>query len=172
LQLLRRQRRSALSLLFALATVGAAVIASIYAESRKRDAAVSVHHAISVESTLHQFATMLQRIQSGERGYLLTHEKKYLEPHEPVTRLVETQIDRLRDLLAGNPEQQQAIDRLVPLVNERLRLLKWRTQAVREGRTAEALAAFKAGHGQELMDQVSDILNDMLRAEDRLLSAT
>ncbi len=168
MQLPPRQRRTALSLLFALATVGIAVIASIYAESRKRDAALWVRHTITVESSLHQFAATLRRIQSNERGYLLTQDEQYLEPYEVVAPQVRMQIDKLRDLLADAVAQQQVIDRLVPLVNERLQLLKWRTQAIREGRGAEAIASFKAGRGKDLTDQAFEILNSVLREEDSL----
>jgi signal transduction histidine kinase/CheY-like chemotaxis protein len=145
-----------------------AVMASIYAETRKRDAASWVRHTITVESSLHQFAATLRRVQSGERGYLLTQEEQYLEPYEAVAPQVQIQIDKLRDLLADAEAQQQAMDRLVPLVNERLQLLKWRTQAVREGRSAEALASFKTGHGRDLTDQAFKILDSILREEDAL----
>jgi CHASE3 domain sensor protein len=163
-----RQSRGLLLLLLGLAVIATATIGAIFAENRKRDAAMSVRHTISVERSLTQLAATLGRIQSGERGFLLTQDETYLEPVDAAARQVATQIDRLRDLVSDDPTQLQRIDTLVRLINDRLQLSESRTQAVREGRIAEALTSFKGGRGKELMDHASNILDSLLKEADGL----
>lgn len=163
-----RQRAAFLYLLLALAIVGVGVIAAMHSEGRERQAAMRVRHTLSVETTLIKLLSILRGAQSDERGYLLTQDETFLEPYEPISRQVDTEIENLRDLVADNPEQQQFIERFVPLVNERLQLMRGRTQVAREGHFADAIASVKARRGNELMDQISAILNSMTQEEDRL----
>ncbi len=168
MQLPPHHRTAVLSLLLALSIVGFGVIAAIYAEYRKRDASQWLRHTVSVQSNLNQLADTLRRIESGERGYLLSQKEEYLEPYDSIAPDVATQIEYLRDLVSDDPRQQRTLDQLVPLLSERLQLLKSRTRAVQEGRIAEAVASFNAGVGKELMDRVFDALKGMLREENWL----
>ncbi|MGJ0508482.1 MAG: CHASE3 domain-containing protein [Methylocystis sp.] len=169
MKLPHRQRAALLSVLFAMAIVGFAVVAAMHTEGRKRDASMWVRHTMAVKNSLGSLSALLRRAESGERGFIATQDHRFLElPYETVAPQIERKIDDLRDLVADNTKQLIAIERVLPLIRERLELMRSRVRSVAEGRPEEALASLKGGHGLEIMRQATRIFDEMMSEEDHL----
>lgn len=169
MKLPHRQRAALLSVLFAMAVVGFAVIAAMHTEGRKRNASMWVRHTIAVKSSLNSLSATLRRAESGERGFIATQDIHFLElPYETVSPQIDREIDDLRDLVEDNSNQLSAIKRMVPLIHERLELMRSRTRSVLEGHPEDALASLKGGHGLEVVREITLIIDEMMREEDRL----
>lgn len=56
----------------------------------------------------------------------------------------------------------------MPLIDERLELLKEKTARMKEGRTADAVALVRKGRGKELMDRISGLIDRMMEAEEKI----
>ncbi|WP_363351509.1 CHASE3 domain-containing protein [Methylocystis echinoides] len=169
MKLPHRQRAALLSVLFAMAIVAFAVAAAMHTEGRKRDASIWVRHTMAVKNCLNSLSALIRRAESGERGFIATQDRRFLElSYETVAPQIEREIDDLRDLVADNSKQLTAIERALPLIHERLELMRSRIQSVVEGRPEEALASLKGGHGLDIMRETTRIFDVMRSEEDRL----
>ncbi|HJS84797.1 MAG TPA: CHASE3 domain-containing protein, partial [Acetobacteraceae bacterium] len=100
----RAQRMVAVLILLA---VGAAASAAggLGALLGLEDARHLVQHAHEVIDEADGLLAALLDAETGQRGFLLTGEERYLEPYAAALRRVASSLDRLRGLVADNPAQ-------------------------------------------------------------------
>src|SRR5215470_8694903 len=65
-----------------------------------------VAHAYEVLDDLEDVLATMDDAETGERGYLLTGEKSYLEPYQSAVNAIHTRVEKLAQLTADNPNQQ------------------------------------------------------------------
>jgi signal transduction histidine kinase len=127
-----------------------------------------VTHTHLVLERLQAVLIDVTQAETGQRGYLLTGEEKYLEPYQAGLDQVRRDMEEVAKLTADNPRQQDAIKNLKPAVDARLALLAGPMQIRRRtGLMAEAEAA--KGNSEELMNGIRARLSEMRSAEERLL---
>ena len=68
-----------LSLISAFAILALAGFVTLRADEYRRDTGASLRHTITVENALHRLYGTIRGIESDERGYLITHDARYLE---------------------------------------------------------------------------------------------
>ncbi|ATB44048.1 type IV pilus biogenesis protein PilJ [Cystobacter fuscus] len=105
--------------------------------------------------------------ETGQRGFILTGDTSYLEPYNQARRNLDANISKLRDYLRDEPAQQTQLDRLEPLVGDKLTELAKTITLRQQGQTDAVLAIVRSGQGKENMDRIRDLLNEMLRIEDQ-----
>ena len=108
--------------------------------------------------------------ETSQRGFIITGDPTYLEPYQQALRRLDEDLIELRHNLAGSPEQLERLNRIEPILRERLATLE-RTRQVRaqaQGQDAVAQAVrASASRGRMLMAEVRQGLGEMLRLEDR-----
>ncbi|MBE7502849.1 MAG: CHASE3 domain-containing protein [Verrucomicrobiales bacterium] len=77
-------------------------------------------HAYKVLDDLDELLSLLQDAETGQRGYLLTGETRYLEPYRESIVGIRQDFHELRALTADNPAHQRRLARLEPLVERKL----------------------------------------------------
>jgi len=127
-----------------------------------------VSHTSETEAKVHQVYAHLAEAQAAVRGFLVTGREDFLEPFtRSVARWQAAEME-LRALTGDNPRQQERLARLRALVEARLAFAR-QTIELRRARGAEAAAALvAAGRGQELMDAIRAVAEEM-EAEERTL---
>ncbi len=128
-----------------------------------------VQHTFEVISELDLTLSQLKDAETGQRGYLITHDPVYLEPYHIASAGVSAHIDRLSDLTRDNEYQQRRIPQLRQLVTERLNIARENVELEQAGRHAEAISSVINNVGKSKMDQVRELVGDMRQAEERLL---
>jgi diguanylate cyclase (GGDEF)-like protein/PAS domain S-box-containing protein len=108
--------------------------------------------------------------ESGQRGYLLTQNDEYLShfhsgAHDARRRLVE-----LHELIT-EPDLQQQLARLDPVVNAKLAELADTVRLTANGRRDEALSIVMVGGGLDGMNEFRDIRSWLLQMEQRKLDS-
>ena len=129
-----------------------------------REVATSVQwvsHTHEVLGQVEQVLSTLKDAENGQRGYLLTGERPYLEPYEQALGRFPAQITRLRQLTIDNPPQTAHVLKLEQLAAERLAELRQgleRFQAETDKNRATQLSRqyLLRGEGKRLMDLVRD----------------
>ncbi|MCX6626367.1 MAG: CHASE3 domain-containing protein [Candidatus Solibacter sp.] len=138
--------------------------------NRARDAEQLVAHTLQV---LHASGVMLSTMvdaETGQRGYLLTGDDRYLQPYQAALANQSLARQNLRQLTADNSVQQVRVKQLDRLVEARLAVLDRNIALYRtEGRDA-ALLSVATGEGLRAMDEIRGLLRDMEQVEHRLLS--
>jgi PAS domain S-box-containing protein len=120
-----------------------------------------VSHTHEVLGQLEQVVSTLKDAETGQRGYLLTGERPYLEPYDQALLRIQGQLDRLRDLTIDNPPQTAHVLKLQQLITDRLAVLRQaidRFQAEPDKGRALALSGpfLRQGEGKRLMDLIRD----------------
>jgi CHASE3 domain sensor protein len=119
---LTRGQTAALALL-----VAALLIDAVLTLHNIREVATSVQwvsHTHEVLGQVERVLSTLKDAENGQRGYLLTGERPYLEPYEQALARLPAQITRLRQLTIDNPPQTVHVLKLEQLAAERLAELR------------------------------------------------
>jgi PAS domain S-box-containing protein len=134
------------------------------------DAARWVEHTREVQGRLDGLLAALADVETGQRGYVITGEPRYLEPHEAGTRRVPGALAALRRLTADNPRQQARLDSLAPVVDARLAFAREVIDTRRTAGFARAAALVVTERGKVLMDDARRRIAVMQAEEGALLA--
>ncbi len=74
-------------------------------QSRLNAANERVHDSQLRQQALSEFVALMGDAESGQRGYLLTHEPSYLVPYTDAVAKVEAALDRMHDAYGSRGEQ-------------------------------------------------------------------
>lgn len=155
--------------LVALLFIGASTAAFYWSFSRLADATAWVRHTLQARVLTQELLTALIDAETGERGYVITSDPRYLAPYHQGLTTVETRLDALRGELSDNHEQVERLDQIAALVDEKLAELA-NVIAVHdsEGSDASRMVVIDDS-GRRIMDQIRDVIATMNVAEEQLL---
>lgn len=127
-----------------------------------------VIHTHQVLTTLESTISTLRDAETGQRGFLLTEKADYLKPYFAATADTNQNIKNLDQLTADNSNQQQ-ISKLEQKISQRLNLLQQILNLRKEKGFAPAQQLVLAGEGEQVMNEIRQIVNQMEKAENQLL---
>ncbi|HEV2247145.1 MAG TPA: CHASE3 domain-containing protein [Terriglobia bacterium] len=156
---------------YALALAILAVIGFVSYRSTTRfiGSAEWVEHTHQVLQKLEALVSSLKDAETGQRGYLITGEERYLEPYRSANEAVDQMLKDLRKLAADNPSQQQRLDALEPLITSKFSELK-ETIDLRKNKGFQAvLQVVVTDRGKKAMDDIRKVVSDMENGENELL---
>ncbi|HYO66354.1 MAG TPA: methyl-accepting chemotaxis protein [Archangium sp.] len=118
--------------------------------------------------SIREIRMMLLDAETGQRGYLLTGEERYLEPYHRATQLVDSQLENLRKILADEPEQLARLVRLEPIIRDKLAELAETVRVRQQQGFNPALEIVRTDRGKLSMEQIRQGLGAMVGAEDEV----
>ncbi len=165
-------RKFVASGLFGIA-LGFAVLAlagfvAVRAESQRRAAGAWLRHTIQVQSDLYQLYGLLQAAESGQRGFIITQDERYLDASFEATRKLPVVVDRLSERVRDNPKQLEIVAEMRPLLGERVEIIDEAIADMRALRVDKAVQLVKSGRGKALMDRLHAIIDTMTENEQNL----
>jgi len=112
--------------------------------------------------------------ETGQRGYVVTGEDRYLEPYRSAESLFAegrtcVHIDALRGLTKDNPAQQERVNALERLARERLANLAATITLRRDKGPEAARARILTDVGKRIMDDIRNLIAKMQVEEQQLL---
>jgi methyl-accepting chemotaxis protein len=125
-------------------------------------------HTHQVLENLERALSTLKDAETGQRGYIITGEDRYLEPYQSGTSAVNQTIQNLRGLTADNPNQQRRIDALEPLVAAKLAELKDTIDLRKNKGFDAAMKEVLTDKGKQAMDDIRKVIAEM-DSEERVL---
>lgn len=157
---------SFIAILLVLMAVGAT---SYLSTIKLMDAAQWVDHSQQVQAKLAELQARLLDAETGQRGYLVTGEVRYLEPYQAALRQIDGRVRELKALTADNPMQQRRLDQLAPLIADKLSVLK-ETIDVRAAKGFDAARQVVViDRGKQAMDNIRALMAEMA-SDERVLS--
>jgi signal transduction histidine kinase len=129
-----------------------------------------VRHTLAVQNQLAQVLILVQRVETKQRGFLLTGRGAYLGSYESAETALTAAIDETVRLVADNPRQQQMVVRLRQVVADKVRELRSTIDNQNAGHTDAALAIVNSDRGLELTKEIRQVLSAMGSEEARLLA--
>jgi len=152
-------------LLLVNATIGYRQINQLFEQSQW------VIHTQKVENALAQLLQGMTDAETGQRGYLLTGQQRYLAPYKNARQDYETWIDKIADLTADNPEHTEHTEKLRTLVNAKLAELAETIELHDQPKNGPqaALEAVKTDRGQLAMEKLRAFIGELQQDEEVLL---
>lgn len=151
---------------FALLTVG---MAAFQAVRDNQFHAQWVNHTFQVERALASFDALIERAETGRRGYLLSGEANTGRTFDDASAQLGGSLARLRALTKDNLRQQANVATLAALTRRDLALMNDSVRLVRSGHREQAARAFQDTVTLQLMRSIRDQLAAMRDEETRLL---
>jgi len=130
-----------------------------------------VTHSHQVLEKLDAVLANMLDIETGERGYIITGERSYLEPYNDALDRVHQNVKDVRELTADNSVQQRALDRLEPIISEKLGTAQGQIEIRTRVGLVSGAESVRAGFGKKFMGQIRDQLTEMKEEENRLLKS-
>jgi two-component sensor histidine kinase/CHASE3 domain sensor protein len=131
-------------------------LAAIVAWRWTMTAASDVTHTLLVQQELAKWLSAAQDLETGQRGYLLTKDPKYLEPY----RLAKKSIGRihadLTKLVGDNSQQVSTVEAIEKTLQERLAVIDKSLAEAAAGDVDAARQLTENGLGMQLMNQLRD----------------
>ncbi len=125
-----------------------------------------VSHTWQVKNTLQTILLTLSDAETGQRGFLLTGDEKYLLPYNTASTDLTNEIDHIASLTSDNAVQRDNVRKLRSDVGVRLRLMQ---ESVDRKRSGGAVQPAHLQAGRTTSDDIRSIMAAMTTEEDRLL---
>ncbi len=158
---------------FGLASTALVLCALLLLEWKDGTAAVEsfewVSQTLEVQRELATVEARMSEAESGQRGYLLTGQPKFLAPYTAATNEVRTRLMNLRRLLADNPGELRRLLTIDSLSHAKLAELDSTLKLERSGNRDAAVSTVKTSHSDSLMTSIRLGLQTMTAEEASLL---
>lgn len=130
-----------------------------------------VTHTRIVGETLQRVLSLHQDAETGQRGYILTGDPRFLEPYQSSIGSIRGAIAEIKSLTSDNPAQQESVVALMARSEENLASLRSAIE-VRDQAGLEAAAKVIArAQGKKSMDDLRALIAIMQDREQLLLTA-
>ncbi|BBD68291.1 multi-sensor hybrid histidine kinase [Nostoc commune NIES-4072] len=158
-----------ISFALSLATLATIGLISYQSTNELIETSARESHTYQVLSELEDLNLQLTNAETGQRGYIITGEQRYLEPYNAAIEVLNQKVNELQRLTADNLNQQNRLDILQPLLTERMAVMK----DVIELRQSQGLEASQKAvltdQGKQLMDNIQKVIQAMKNEENALL---
>lgn len=129
----------------------------------------SLTHTQKVLTELETTLSTLKDAETGQRGYLITGEQRYLQPYQAGVSQIYRQINSLKQLTADNPRQQQRVSAIESAIALKLAELAQTVKLRQEQGFDAAQQVVKSGRGKQIMDNIRASIAEMEDIENQLL---
>jgi methyl-accepting chemotaxis protein len=157
---------------FGLALIALTLVGAVSYDSTSKliDSAQWVRHTNDVLKGLDELLSGMKDAETGQRGYVITGEARYLEPYQGAREEVDQKQRALRELTIDSPVQQQRLSAIEPLVVSKFAELQ-QTIDLRRTKGFEAAAhEVLTDKGKNAMDSIRKLVGEMQEEEAGLLA--
>jgi CHASE3 domain sensor protein len=154
-----------------LGFVLAAVVAIALLALRSEEADQRVSHTIDVQQAAENLLGLVRNAESGQRAYILTGRTEYLEPVEEAEAKLPGLLASIKALTVDNRVQQARVERLAPLLEDRMSFIRRTAGLAQRGDHDAAVELIASGEGRKLMERVVAEMSGFYETEINLLRA-
>ena len=130
----------------------------------------AVEHQHQVLEELRLLLTLLVDAETGQRGFLITEDAKFLAPYESATLALDDKLAAMKKLLSADAGRRKAFEELDAAIDERMEFLRDSLEIQKtQGRDAVRTTILQ-GNGKRAMDQVRDLIKQMEGRERTVLN--
>lgn len=110
--------------------------------------------------------------ETGQRGYIITLDRRYLEPYEMGRRQIDPTMDRLRTLIGDKATARQAelLDEIGALANAKFDEIDESIARIEQGRLLDARRGVLTDEGIEAMERLQRSIREMEAIEAEVLA--
>ncbi len=145
------------------------IFQTIEAERAERE---QVQRTTDVLIELRNLNRAVLNAETGQRGYLITLDRRYREPFEIGREAYGPAIERLHELLDDEitPRQSTLLEEIENLVEAKFAEMEESVALLEQGQLIAARQRLLTDEGQEVMNRLRRSIGELEKAEDRLLT--
>src|SRR5664279_1471329 len=125
-------------------------------------------HTYEVLQNQEQILSLLMDAETGQRGYIITGEERYLEPYNLAVKDVFTKINDVLELTKDNANQQQRLSTLKSLVTDKFTELNQTIETRKIKGFDAALQIIITDKGKKIMDDIRSVIAESEKEENDL----
>jgi PAS domain S-box-containing protein len=120
-------------------------------------------------NSLEELLSQMKDAETGQRGYILTGQKRYLKPYQAALANIAPKIAKLKNITAEQPNQQKQLASIELLIAAKVSELKQTINLRHKQGFEAALQVLLTNQGQNLMDDIRKVIYEMENEETELL---
>jgi PAS domain S-box-containing protein len=145
------------------------IAGSFWAFRQIEEAGAARKHSFGVIESANELLSELRDAETGQRGYVLTGDKNFLEPYSAVRDGIDDRLDDLRKSIFIVAARKHAVA-LAPLIDAKMAELARVIELRRRNDITAAIATVRAGRGKRLMDSIRVEIRGLVQIEEGALA--
>ncbi|MBW3560731.1 MAG: CHASE3 domain-containing protein [Proteobacteria bacterium] len=133
--------------------------------SRTERQRVELDRSHATRSQIQKVFSLVQDAETGQRGYIITGQPRFLEPYQEAQHQLASQLRLLDRLFVQEPAQQARLTALRSGIRAKDRVNEQGIEARRQQGAAAATAIVATGEGRRAMDEIRSVVREMTLAE-------
>lgn len=167
---MRRNIRIKILLITSIALTLISAGITYYNVLEKKESTDLVIHTYEVIQSSRRLLTLVQDLETGQRGYLLTTDSSFLDPYHTALIDLDADIKYLKQIISANSRQTGLFDhKLLPVVERKKANLEESFGIMKKYGKDSATHFVAKGVGKMLMDSTRYWVNDLIRHEEQQL---
>ena len=127
-----------------------------------------VDRLLAVQVQTREIMTQIVDVQYGFRGFVLTHNEKFLAPFYAAEESLDPSIHRLKEMVKDDPEQLQRLAEVEARIRDLLVQKRRHIDNVRIGETKPVRDYIDSGEGQRALYKIRDELTALEKADETI----
>ncbi|WP_095084821.1 CHASE3 domain-containing protein [Mesorhizobium sophorae] len=123
----------------------------------------AARETIEYQELLSGLLSLAQDAESGQRGYLLTGEKSYLEPYRKAVEAIPGQLARIDTMTASDDQLAPQVSHIKDALSQKQAELSETIALYDKGDAAKALEMVRSGQGKAAMDDIRTSMDTIRR---------
>jgi signal transduction histidine kinase len=163
-------RKTILFMLAGVLSLAAIIAMSLWLTFKVQANADDAVRARQISNQAAAVLSLVTDAETGQRGFLLVDEPKYLAPYQDAVRRLPDATNGLVLLAEGTPSFHEAADRASTLIKSKMEELAETIALVRNGQRAKALDVVRTDRGKAAMDAIRDVVGSIVANSDMRVS--
>ena len=153
-----------------IGTVGISNIISHVSINTLEESSEMVAHTYQVKGLFATLEKTLVNAETGQRGFIYSGKETYLQPYNQALEIIDSQFEEIRSAISDNKTSLIRLNQVEELTEAKLEELQKTIEFKRAGEEEKLRELVLSGLGQEIMDKIREIINEMIVQENLLLS--
>lgn len=114
----------------------------------------------------------MQDIETGQRGYIISANKEFLEPYKLGLQKLDKDTNAIRELFSVYPERKEGLIYLLQLIREKVLFANNSIQIVDELGSVAAAQKLQSGKGREVMAKIRKVIQQIETTDRQILNTS
>jgi hypothetical protein len=135
--------------------------ATVWLSARIQQDEQRVRHILVVQNQFARILSLVQHVETNQRGYLLTGRSIYLDAYKDAETTLLAVMDEASKLVANNPRQHETVARLRQVVTHRLDDVDSTIDEQHAGHADAARAIVNSDRGLKMMEEIHQLISEI-----------
>ena len=159
-------KKHVIKVLLILAISNLIMFVYVYKNNQKKE--YLIQDTYNIIENFKDLLSALKDAETGQRGYLLSNRKAYLEPYYNGIKDSEKYFKKVKLLTSNKTKQQINLKSIDNLIQQKFKELE-QTIEISKHNKQESIALLNSDYGKNIMDKIRDLIKEYISVEEKLL---